>query len=241
MAEQESQNPGAVTNTFNKGMVKDYNETFVGEGLWTHARNAVNNSHDGQVGVIGNEPANLFCVTLPYTLIGTVHYGGDEWIVFTTDDLNSEIGIFDESACSYTKIINDPCLNFKRTNLITGVSRERFDCETLLYWDDGLNPTRVLNINDIPYVCTTGTGSNQPFKYKLIGATCPAKTATTTITYKDINFTAQTKHLVDGEVFEFLSYEKPENMQIASRSCTDQPCFNHTINISVPTGDRTTY
>jgi len=57
MAEQ-SQNPGAVTNTFTKGMVKDYNDTFVGEGLWTHARNAVNNSHDGQVGVIGNEPAN---------------------------------------------------------------------------------------------------------------------------------------------------------------------------------------
>lgn len=241
MAEQQSQNPGAVTNTFNKGMVKDYNETFVGEGLWTHARNAVNNSHDGQVGVIGNEPANLFCVTLPYDLIGTVHYGDDEWIVFTTDDLNSEIGIFDESACSYTKIINDPCLNFKRTNLITGVSRERFDCETLLYWDDGLNPTRVLNINDIPYVCTSGTGENQPFKYKLIGATCEAKTATTTIVYKDINYTAQTKHLVDGEVFEFLSYEKPADMQITSRSCTDEQCFTHTITISIPTAERTTY
>jgi len=240
MAEQESQNPGAVTNTFNKGMVKDYNETFVGEGLWTHARNAVNNSHDGQVGVIGNEPANLFCVTLPYTLIGTIHIGDDKWAVFTTDNVNSEIGIFDESACSYTKVVNDPCLNFKTTNLITGVSRERFDCETLLYWDDGLNPTRVLNINDVPYVCTT-PGINQPFKYKLIGATCPAKTATTTITYVDINYTAQTKTLIDGEVFEFLSYEKPATMQITTRSCTDEPCFTHTINITIPTAGRTVY
>jgi len=57
-----------TTNLFNKGLVKDYNDTFVGEGLWTHARNAVNNSHDGQIGVIGNEPSNLHCVTLPYTL-----------------------------------------------------------------------------------------------------------------------------------------------------------------------------
>ena len=241
MAEQESQNPGAVTNTFSKGMVKDYNETFVGEGLWTHARNAVNNSHDGQVGVLGNEPANLFCVTLPYTLIGTIHLTDDQWAVFTTDNVNSEIGIFDESACSYTKVINDPCLNFKTTNLITGVSRKRFDCERLLYWDDGLNPTRVLNINDVPYVCASGTAANQPFKYKLIGATCPAKTATTTITYVDINYTAQTKTLTDGEVFEFLSYEKPATMQITSRSCTDEPCFTHTINITIPTAGRTVY
>jgi len=44
---QNNQNPTSTTNLFNKGMVKDFNDTFVGEGLWTHARNAVNNSHDG--------------------------------------------------------------------------------------------------------------------------------------------------------------------------------------------------
>ena len=47
---QNTQNPTSNTNLFNKGMVKDFNDTFVGEGLWTHARNAVNNSHDGQIG-----------------------------------------------------------------------------------------------------------------------------------------------------------------------------------------------
>ena len=69
MADNTQQTPNIVTNTFSKGMVKDYNETFVGEGLWTHARNAVNNSHDGQLGVISNEPANLHCINLPYDLI----------------------------------------------------------------------------------------------------------------------------------------------------------------------------
>jgi hypothetical protein len=64
MANQQ-QNPGVVTNTFNKGMLKDYNETFVGEGLWTHARNLVNNSHDGNIGVVGNEPSNIECVKFP--------------------------------------------------------------------------------------------------------------------------------------------------------------------------------
>ena len=153
MAEQ-SQNPGAVTNTFTKGMVKDFNDTFVGEGLWTHARNAVNNSHDGQLGVLGNEPANLHCVTLPYTLIGCIHLTDDQWVVFTTDNTNSEIGLFDESACSYTKIVNDPCLNFKTSNLITGASRKKFDCNRLVYWADGINPDRYIDINEPPFKFT---------------------------------------------------------------------------------------
>lgn len=150
MAEQR-QNPGAVTNTFTKGMVKDFNDTFIGEGLWTHARNAVNNSHDGQLGVIGNEPANLHCVTLPYTLIGCIHLTDDRWVVFTTNNTDSEIGIFDESACSYEKIVNDRCLNFKTSHLITGASRRKFDCNRLVYWSDGLNPDRFMDINEPPF------------------------------------------------------------------------------------------
>jgi hypothetical protein len=134
MADQQQGNPGATNNTFNKGMLKDYNDTFVGEGLYTHARNAVNNSHDGQVGVIGNEPSNLFCIKFPYTLIGSIHLTDDQWAVFLTDDVNSEIGIFDESACTYSKLLNDPCLGFKLSNLITGTYRRRYDCERLFYW-----------------------------------------------------------------------------------------------------------
>lgn len=146
---------GPVTNnSFSKGMLKDYNETFVGEGLYTHARNAVNNNHEGNVGVIGNEPSNLFCVKLPYTLIGCIALTDDQWIVFTTDDTNSEIGIFDESACSYKKVVNSQCLNFKRSHLITGAYRRRFDCENIVYWDDGLNPSRTMNIDTVPFKYT---------------------------------------------------------------------------------------
>lgn len=153
MAEQQ-QNPGAVTNSFTKGMVKDTNETFVGEGMWTHARNLVNNNHDGQTGVVGNEPANLHCVTLPYDLIGAIHITDDQWAIFTTDDVNSEIGVFDESKCQYTKAVNDPCLGFKRTHLITGASRKRFDCDRPIYFVDGLNPDRFIDLDNIPWKYT---------------------------------------------------------------------------------------
>lgn len=149
MAEQQN-NPGVNTNSFTKGMMKDLNESYIPEGIWTHARNAVNNSYDGQSGVIGNEPANLHCINLPYTLIGCVHLSDDQWALFTTDDVNSEIGIFDESECTYKKVINDSCLNFRRTNLITGVFRKRFDCERLVYFDDGRNPTRFIDVDNPP-------------------------------------------------------------------------------------------
>lgn len=141
----------AVTNSFNKGMMKDPNDTFMGEGVWTHARNAVNNSHDGEIGVLGNEPANFKCVDLPYTFIGAIHIDDAEWAVFTTDDTNSEIGVFNEEQCSYTKIVNDPALGFKRSHLIEGVSRRKFDCGRPVYWSDALNPDRYLDLDDVPW------------------------------------------------------------------------------------------
>ena len=68
-------------------------------------------------------------------------------MIFSTDDSNSEIGLFDESMCTYTTVVNDPCLNFKRTNLIIGASKENFDCNWSVYWSDALNPDRVLTVD----------------------------------------------------------------------------------------------
>ena len=158
MADNKQQSGGdaSVSNSFNKGMNKDSNDTYLGEGLWTHARNAVNNNHEGQVGVIGNEPGNLKCIDLPYTLIGAIHLAEDNWALFTTNDVDSEIGLFDESQCLYTTVVNDRCLNFNRKNLISGAYRYRYDCQTLIYWEDGRNPTRYMDMDDVPWVqnCT---------------------------------------------------------------------------------------
>ena len=110
------------TNSFTKGMNKDIAQSLELNNAWWHARNAANNDNDGDVGLIGNEPANLQCGVIPYTVIGAIHRYGDEWIVYSTDDINSEIGRFDDSECKYTTIVNDQCLNFKKKFLITGAS-----------------------------------------------------------------------------------------------------------------------
>ena len=103
--------------------------------------------------LVGNEPANLsmWCSTI-YTIIGAIHLYADQWVVYSTDDTSSEIGTFDDSECKYETLVNDPCLSFNRKHLITGASKENFDCTWQVYWDDGLNPSRTMNVDDIPYI-----------------------------------------------------------------------------------------
>ena len=153
MAKKKQNQPTSTTETnlTPKGMIKDSDASYMTKQNWNHARNAINNSIDGDVGVIGNEPANLQCVTIPYTVIGGIHLYGDVWAIFSTDNINSEIGRFDDSRCEYETIVNEGCLNFSTDHLIVGVSKENYDCQWLIYWDDALNPSRVLNIDDIPY------------------------------------------------------------------------------------------
>lgn len=145
-------------NSFEKNLNEDVKDFHQQPGTWTQARNAINNSKTGDLGDLGNEPANRFCTKAPYTIIGTIHLFADSWVIFSTDNTDSEIGIFVEKECSYRTVVNDPCLNFRLTNLIIGVSKIKYDCSYSVYWDDGLNPSRIINVGNpdlwltIPYI-----------------------------------------------------------------------------------------
>jgi hypothetical protein len=154
MAKKDTQqNSSSVeSRSFTKGMIKDVNESLMGKGTYLHARNAVNNSKSGDLGLIANEASNKYCISAPYTIIGAIHVYGDLWAIFSTDNVDSEIGTFDESACVYTTVANDQCLNFSKEHLIIGESKENFDCTWDLYWADGNNPDRTINIENPPWV-----------------------------------------------------------------------------------------
>ena len=169
MAEKPQNNSSSSVNTgpLVKGMTKDNDDSYTPEGAWFHARNAMNNSRDGNLGTLSNEPANLKCLTplLKYTVNGTIHLQKDLWAIFSTDDVHSEIGVFDEGLCQYEPIKNSAgvnmnpvnCLGFKTTNLIKGVSKENFDCTFQVYFADTLNPDRTVNIDKPAFteVCNT--------------------------------------------------------------------------------------
>ncbi len=156
-----------ITNTFVKGLNKDSDPSFVSEGMWIHARNATNNTSEGNLGTLSNEQSNYLCSAVGLTMprfnpnpvtdiyiIGAIHLFSDKWIIFSAGHaLNgtpvmSEIGLLEEDRCIYRPIVQDECLGFDKRFLITGSSREKEDCSWQVYWADGLNPDRFLNVGD---------------------------------------------------------------------------------------------
>ena len=58
-ANQNTGTSSIATNSFLKGMNKDITQSMEPNQRWWNARNAANNSTDGDMGVIGNELANF--------------------------------------------------------------------------------------------------------------------------------------------------------------------------------------
>lgn len=62
------------------------------------------------------------------------------------------------SCCNYRTIINAPCLNFdinypihKAVHRNVDINDDANSCGTEIYWADGLNPRRFINLDDLPY------------------------------------------------------------------------------------------
>ena len=156
-------NTGKIeTRSFDKGLNEDINDYHLPPNMWTQARNATNNTGIGDIGDLSNEASNKLCSQAPYRIIGTIHVDAGKFVIFSTDNVNSEIGEFYENTCEYKTLVNDPCLNFKDTNLIKGVSKGSFDCTTQIYFSDGLNPDRTINIDDIPWIEVCVDENQQP-------------------------------------------------------------------------------
>ena len=148
MAQEEQNNSSGQVRSFDKALNEDVNDFHLPSNEWTQARNAINNSVTGDLGKLGNEPANLKCIEIDYPIIGTIHVIEDKWLLYSTDKLgNCEIGLFREETCLYVPLVTDPCLGFSLDKLIIGVCRPTSTCTYIAYWDDGLNPSRRLEFD----------------------------------------------------------------------------------------------
>ena len=156
-------NTDSLNNPSTKGLVTDLAPHLQNKEIWTYARNSVLNSHAGNMYALQNEQSNFKCIDLPYTYIGSIPLNEGKFAIFTTDNTNSEIGIFNPKDCSYLKVVNDTCLGFNTSYLISGKSKYNYDCSETIYWaDSGLNPRRYLNLQNVPYV-NIGTNCNPDY------------------------------------------------------------------------------
>lgn len=151
MADEQQNNSSGDVRTFDKSLNEDSNDFHLPSNSWTQARNVINNSVTGDLGKLGNEPANKECIRLNYpfaTIIGFIHIIEDKWLIFSTDGASrSQIGLFKESICRYDVMVDDSCLGFKLENLIIGESRSTSTCTFKAYWDDGNAPSRNIEFN----------------------------------------------------------------------------------------------
>lgn len=138
-------------NTFIKGLSKDLYELNQQDSSYSFALNAINESDKGDFTTLLNEIGNIECLDLPRNTfpIGSILLNSEEIILFIKDknDTVNQILLANLNQCSTTILVDSTCLNFQ--NQIQGVYRTLNGCDRIIYFVDGINSDRVLNIDEI--------------------------------------------------------------------------------------------
>lgn len=130
-------------------LITDLNSSYLGKESYSHARNAVRNSKDGDLGTIGNEPSNTLCFKAPYKIIGHVDLPDGTVLIFSGDGSESEIGIGNLKDCTYKSLKNLKCFNFSPDFPITGVAKHDFQKGIIVTFIDKNNPDRRIELNKL--------------------------------------------------------------------------------------------
>jgi hypothetical protein len=83
----------------------------------------------------------------PYLPIGAITLPDDRRIIFSTDEIDSEIGIVTNGV--YQTLINHRPLNFSKYHLIKANYRLINGCEFVIYYYDNFNPDRIIAIDQL--------------------------------------------------------------------------------------------
>ena len=131
------------------GLNTDMDPKFLQPSNYTFALNSIQVS-DEDIGINNiTEPGNSLCYTLPdsHQLIGSIPLNDDSVLLFSTNDIESKI--FLQNDCEITELINADCLNFRSDYYINGFYRIINACERVVYFTDGYNNYRSINIDRI--------------------------------------------------------------------------------------------
>ena len=138
------------------GLDMDSSINQVAQGKLSYALNAVVENFDSNSVSYQNEPGNELCTVLPegFSVNGT-HFIPEQnkILFFLVNELTgeSEIGYSINGKCEYKTSTNNFCLGFDINYPIHKVVHRITNCSTEIYWVDGKNHRRYLNIDNIPY------------------------------------------------------------------------------------------
>ena len=164
--------PSNIKQEFNLGRIgldMDSSVNQVQKGKLSYALNAALENFDANSVNYQNEPGNEACLEFPagYQLIGT-HFIQEKnkhiFFLANPETGGSEIGYMENNDCVYrvlctpipdtdlTVCANSTCLNFDINYPIHKAVHKITNCSTEVYWTDGLNPRRFINIDQVPYI-----------------------------------------------------------------------------------------
>ena len=154
--EQSQSNIKLNANYAASGLNMDNTLNQLKPGSLTYALNAALENFDASSVNYQNEQGNEFCVQFPsgYSLIGTYFINEKNKHIFFLSNPTiggSEIGYMENNDCIYRTLVNAPCLNFDIQHPIHKVVHKIGNCITQIYWTDGYNSRRYLDIENIPY------------------------------------------------------------------------------------------
>jgi len=162
MADQQESNIKQENNVARTGLNMDQTLNQVQKGQLTYALNAALENFDSNSVNYQNEPGNELCLNFPenFHLIGThaiVEQNKHIFFLTNPDTGASEIGYMDNNDCTYHTYVSGACLNFNIDYPIHKAVHKITNCSTEIYWTDGLNPRRFMDLNNLPYKIKPGT------------------------------------------------------------------------------------
>ena len=139
-----------VKVTSSAKMVKDLNESYHGQDTYYQGRNVTTISHDGNRGTIQFEQGNKLVFSAPYKIINITPLPEDnQYLVFSTDNVNSEIGIANDKTGAYEKLTDNKCLNFNYNFPIKTAIKKDFNREIVVTFTDKYNPVRRAYLKEL--------------------------------------------------------------------------------------------
>ncbi len=167
MAEQDKSNIKQDYNNATVGLNLDQTLNQIKKGSLTYALNAAVENFDSNSVNYQNEEGNELCLNFPedFVLIGTYFIlEKNKHIFFLTNPEtgDSEIGYMENNSCEYKTLVNSPCLDFSVNYPIQKVQHKSNNCGTEIYWADGHNYKRYLDIDNPPRKLQIGSSLCDP-------------------------------------------------------------------------------
>jgi len=170
MAGEETTDQGNIRAEYNNattGLNLDQTVNQIPKGKLTYALNAAVENFDSNSVNYQNEPGNEFCLQFPegYQLIGEhsiFEINRHFFFLANPETGDSEIGYMDNNDCIYRTYINAKCLNFSTNYPIHKSVHKITNCSTEIYWTDGYNQRRFIDINNKPFKLAPGSDPCNP-------------------------------------------------------------------------------